>query len=381
MRRKSMNDGEEYIMKKNAVKIVSALVIASIVMILPGCSSDNDQIKVKTADVKKGQIEAVYTITGALVPAQVADISAQMMGKVLEVDIAEGDAVTEGQVLAKLDSTQLSAQLSQAQASYQGSMNTQKQAKINLDNASAALARTKALYAEGAVAKVQLDADQKAYDLAKSQYDSSAASGVNGAKASVDSISAQVQNSIMKSPISGVVVSENITAGETATVGSTLLTVADMSSLKLKGTISQAALPFIKKGDTVELFIDIYPERTFKGTISEIGAMSVSTGAYFPIEISMQNTDGFASGISAHADIKAKGMDHLIVPSSAVVENNGGNYLFVIEDGIAKKTTVLTGLQNDDEIEILKGLKGGEAVAVTNANHLFDGMPIQIMKD
>lgn len=368
-------------MNKNAVKIAAILLAVSVATLLPGCSGGDDQIKVKTAAVEKGRIEAAYTITGALVPVQTADVSAQLMGKVSEVNVAAGDTVAAGQILARLDSTQLNAQLNQAQAAYQGSMNSQKQAKINLDNAAAALERTKSLYAEGAVAKVQLDADQKAYDLAKTQYDSSVSSGVGGAKASVDSISAQVNNSVIKSPISGIVISENISAGETAAVGSPLITVADMSSLKLKGTVSQAALPYIKKGDTVDLFIDIYPDRTFQGTVSEIGAMSVSTGAYFPIEITMQNTDHLASGISAHADIKAKGMERLIVPASAVVDNNGESYLFVIEGGVAKKTAVMTGLKSDDKIEILTGLKGGETVAVTNANHLFDGMPVQIVED
>ena len=374
-------------MKNNAVKIVTVLIVISMAMLLPGCGSSNDYIKVKTATVKTGQIEAAYTITGALVPAQVADISAQMMGKVSEVNVEEGDTVSQGQALARLDDTQLSAQLSQAQATYQGTMNSQKQAKINLDNAAATLERTKSLYAEGAVSKVQLDTDQKAYDLAKSQYDSSVSSGVSGAKASVENINAQVNNAVIKSPIPGIIVSKNITVGETATVGSTLMTVADMSSLKLKGTVSQAALPYIKKGDTVDLFIDIYPDRTFKGTISEVGSMSVSTGAYFPIEISMQNTDHFASGISAHADITAKGIDHLIVPASAVVENNGDSYIFIIKEGIALKTMVLTGLKNDEQIEIIKELKGdvtlkgGEKVAITNANHLFDGMPVEIVKD
>ena len=368
-------------MKKNAIKIIAALMIASMAIVLPGCSSGGDQIKVKTASAEKGQLEAVYKITGALVPVDTAKISAQMMGKVSEINVEEGDTVTAGQVLAKLDDTQLSAQLSQAQASYQGSMNSEKQAKINVDNAAATLERTKSLFAEGAVAKVQLDADQKAYDLAKSQYESSLSAGVGGSKASVENINAQIQNSIIKSPIPGIVVSKNITVGETATVGNPMITVADMSSLKLKGTISQAALPYIKKGDPVDLFIDIYPDRTFKGTISDIGSMSVSTGAYFPIEISMPNTGNFASGISAHAEIKATGAERLIVPASAVVDNNGEICVFVIQDGVAKKTTVMTGLQNDEQIEILQGLKGGETVAVTNANHLFDGMPVEVMKD
>jgi RND family efflux transporter MFP subunit len=368
-------------MNKKAVRITAALMIASMAVLLPACSGGNDQIKVSTAEAVKGKIEAVYTITGALVPTQTAKISAQMMGKVAEVNVQEGGAVTVGQVLAKLDATQLSAQLSQAEATYQGTVNSQKQAKINMDNAAATLARTKALFDEGAVARTQLDSDQKAYDLAKSQYDSSVASGVGGAKASVANISAQVNNSVIKSPITGIVVSENITVGETATAGSTLMTVADMSSLKLKGTITQTALPYIKAGDPVDLYIDIYPDRTFKGTITEIGSMSVNTGAYFPIEISMQNTENFASGISAHADIRSTGVERIVVPATAVVDNNGDACVYVIVDGIAKKTPVLTGLQNEKEIEILKGLSGGETVATTNANHLFDGMPVKIVKD
>lgn len=128
-----------------------------------------------------------------------------------------------------------------------------------MDNALATLNRTKALYAEGAIAKVQLDSDQKAYDLAKSQYDASRTSGTGSAKASLDSINVQLQNSIIKSPISGVVLDQNISLGETATVGSTLVTVADMSTLKLNGTISQTALPYIKKampgGSTVHRYL------------------------------------------------------------------------------------------------------------------------------
>ena len=109
--------------------------------------------------------------------------------------------------------------------------------------------------------------------------------------------------------------------------------------------------------------------------------MSVSTGTYFPIVISMENTDQLASGISAHADISVTGAKHLIVPVSAVVENNGENYLFSVQNGIAKKITVTTGLKNDSDVEILKGLNGDETVVTSNANHLFDGMPVELEKE
>ena len=364
-----------------SIKTIAALLAIFLLLILPGCGSDESLIKVKVVEARTGSIEGVFTVTGALVPAQTADISATMTGKVAEVNVEEGAAVSEGQILAKLDDSQLSAQLSQAQATYNGSKQSLEQAKINMDNAKAALDRTKVLYAEGAVAKVQLDADQKAYDLAKSQYEASAVSGTGAAKASVESVSVQLGNTVIKGPISGIVVSKNITVGETAAAGSTLITIADMSVLKLKGTVSQEALPYIKQNDKVELAVDIYPDQTFEGTVSHIGAMSVSTGAYFPVEISMENAKQLPSGISAHANLKAESNNRILVPLQSVVSNNGDSYLFIIEDGIAKKTNVVTGLKNEEEIEIIKGLNGGELVAADNANHLLDGMSVEIMKE
>ncbi len=368
-------------MKHNKMKIVALLLSLAMISVLAGCGEGNNQIQVKTSKIETGSLSAGYSITGALVPNQVAEISTQMLGKVVSADFQEGDIVTEGQVLVQLDNSQLTAQLSQAQATYQGSQNSQEQAKINMESAKAALERTKMLYTEGAVSKVQLDTDQDAYDLAKSKYESSINSGTDAAKASLDSISVQIANSTIKSPISGVVINKNISIGETATVGSTLVTVADMSSLVLKGTIPQEALPYIKVGDSVDVTVDIYPDKTFQGTVSNIGAMSVSTGTYFPVEISLTNDENLSSGISAHADITAQGSKRLLVPITALVENNGQTYLFVIQDGVAKKQVVTTGLRNDDQVEIIQGLTGDEEVAITNASHLFDDMPVQIVKD
>jgi HlyD family secretion protein len=363
---------------KRSLTVLFALLL---LVTLSGCSGNSDQIKIKTAESTTGQINASYSITGALVPAQTAVIAAPFSARVTAVSVAEGDRVTAGQVLARLDDSQLRAQLAQASANYQVTQSSRTQAKISLDNAASTLARIQSLYNEGAVAKSDLDNAQKAYDLARNQYSSSSSASSDSALASVDSIKVQIANAQIKSPFTGVVLSRNINAGENVTMGTGLLSIADMSSLKLKGTVPQEALPYIKVNDPVDLSIDIYPDRTFKGFIHDIGAMSVSTGTYFPIEVSIANSENLSSGLSAHAALVIKGTEHILVPTSAVVENNGESYLFVIRDGIAYKTTVITGLRNDDKIEILKGLASGKKVAVTNANHLFDKMPVQIIED
>lgn len=367
-------------MKKSA-SIIAVLLTATLAVGLSGCGGGQDQIDVKTAVAKTGQIQSSIDITGALVPAQAADLSAPFSGKVAEVNVKPGDMVAMGQVLAALDVSQLNAQLNQAQANYQGSQSSLAQAKISLDNAKITLDRSKSLFNEGAVSKLQLDNDQKAYDLAKAQYNSSITAGSGSAQASLDSVRVQIQNASIKSPFAGILVSANITAGENATMGSSLFTVADMSILKLKGTVPQEALPYIKKGDSVDLYVDIYPEIAFHGSITDVGTMSVSTGTYFPVEISFTNTEELASGLSAHATIMATGKPHVIVPASALVENNGESYLFLIQDGVAKKQIVTTGLRNDSEVEIIQGLSADASIAVTNANHLFDDMPVHVVEE
>lgn len=360
------------------LKILLAVLIAVVVIVLPACGNNNDLINVKTSTATTGQLEINFPVAGALLPVQASDLTASFSGKVTDIFVSVGDTVKQGQILAKLDDTSLNAQYQLSVSNYQQLVRNQSQAEINLKSASDTLARTKVLYGEGAVAKVQLDSDQKAYNLAKSQIDSSS---IFAAKASMDSISKQLSNAEIKSPFAGVVLNENASIGENASMGSTLFSVGDMSLLKLTGTVSQEALPYIKSGQSVNLFIDIYPDRTFNGSIHNIGAMSVTTGTYFPIEIRLANTDNLVAGLSAHAEILVQGASHILVPQTAVVENQGKSYLFIIENGIAKKQAVVTGLRNNDDIEILKGLSGQETVAITNANNLFDAMAVKIVKD
>jgi len=123
--------------------------------------------------------------------------------------------------------------------------------------------------------------------------------------------------------------------------------------------------------------VDIYPDKTFQGAVTSVGPIAVSTGSYFPCEITIDNAGGsLSAGVSARASIHVTGASHVAVPNAAVVQNNGASYVFVIKDNIAYKKDVVPGMKNDSETEILQGVDEGDAVAVTNVNTLFDQMPI-----
>lgn len=367
-------------MQQNMMKSIATIVAIAMVAILPGCAKAPEQLSVTTAQATSGQISTAFELTGALMPIQSADLTAPFSGKIASINVKPGDLVVQGQVLGSLDVSQLQGQLRQAQANYQSSQGSLAQSRVSLENARIALERSQSLFKEGAISKQQLDSDQKAYDLARLQYESNAAGGAGAANASVESLKVQISNASIKSPFAGVVVSVNMTAGETASMSVPMFTVADMSVLNLKGTVPQEALPYLKTGDPVDVSVDIYPGTVFPGTVAEIGTMSVSPGTYFPVEISLQNDTKMSAGLSAHASIQASGQQHVLVPVSAVVEHNGETYLFLIQDGIAVKQKVSIGLRSDTEIEILAGIKTGDLVAVTNANHLFDQMPVKVVE-
>lgn len=351
------------------------IILISSFLLLTGCAGSAD-LSVQTAAAEVKALSTNAEVSGVLIPKESVNLSAKISGKVAAANFEVGDTVMAGQTLVQLDTTEINAQLSVAQAAYSSAADQVKQAKIPLDSAATELKRMQTLFAEGAVSQLQLDQAQSAYDTAKAKYDGTSTSGLSQAKAAVDSASAQLANAKMVSPINGVVVTKNIHTGELATVGATLVSIADISELKLKGTISQELFPYLSLRQTVKLSIDAFAGKDYEGTISLLGPISVGTGTYFPIELSFENTGEITAGLSAHSIISIAGSDGIVVPASAVVKESGETYVFVIGDGVAVKRLVKTGLSNPDEVEITDGLLAGENVAVTNANILVDQMRV-----
>jgi HlyD family secretion protein len=315
-----------------------------------------------------------------------------MSGQVTSMDYNVGDIVKAGDVIIKLETKTLNAQLQQAEASLQSAeasvqsaKNQAEVAKINLDIVQKSYNDAKVLYDSGASSKSQLDdvankleLEKKKYENAEGSAKNQAQAAVSTANANINNIRVQMENSVIKSPISGIVVTKSINLGEIASPNITLVTIADTSTLKLKGTVSQELLPLLQIGQEIEVSIDIYPDKTVKGRIENLGPMAVSTGAIFPIEIAIENSGDINAGLSAHAAIGIAQESGVVVPAEAVIRKNGESYVFVIKDNVASKRIVTTGIRSDKEVQILKGLNAGEKVAVTNVNSLSDNRSVNL---
>ena len=398
----------------------SLLVILAVVMIFAafaGCQANTNQtISVKTATAQKQALDSGIAVNGVLLPASTVNISSKLNGsfQITAVNVDVGSAVKAGDTLATLDTTQLNAQLTQAEAQLNA-------AQVAVDSAKSGRSAASSGYSS---AKDSLAAAMTNQAVAKATYDSLMASGtataaeltqasmvlqaannavatcstavaqmkssktsasgaVNSTEANIDVVQASIEliklqlaNATITSPMDGIVVSKNINVGEMATTASPLFSIADESTLKLKGTVSQEALPSIAQGQSVDISVDIYPGTVYTGTITLIAPIAVSTGEYFPIEITIPNSSDLKPGLSASASIKTTSAGHIIVPVASLLTQDNASYVYVLQNGAAVKREVKTGLSNTNYTEILNGVDEGEKVIVSNVSILSDGLTV-----
>jgi HlyD family secretion protein len=371
------------------MRIVAFLVIAAM-----GCANPemNENITVKTAPVKNHLLKTTLTLSGVLLPIQTADISSRIAGQVQSVGPDVGGTVKKGDVLVVLDTEMLSAQLIQAEAGLKSAEAAVQEvqsrvelAKINLDTIQKNYNRTKALYDSGIASQSQFDDLTGKLDAAIKQYKNTAGPELDQAHATIDTTKAniqylqvQIKSATIRSPINGIVTNRSADPGEVVSPGATVISVADTATLKMKTFVTQDLLPLLTIGQEIDVTVDIYPDRALKGVISGIGPIAVNTGGIFPLEIAIQNDGSILSGLSAHATLDLTGKKGVVVPVAAVLRSGEKTYVFVIRDGVAVQRTITTGLRNDQEMQVLKGLEVGEMVAVTNTRVLTNNMPVNI---
>jgi ABC exporter DevB family membrane fusion protein len=281
----------------------------------------------------------VVSTDDARVKGTIVAVSSRVSAQVDEVLVNEGDEVQAGQIIAKLDSKELEAQVAQASANLTaaqaklagikvGNRPQQiaqaeagaEQAAANLENAQKIYERSETLYNEGAISAQQLDSASTALSVAQAQYHAAgqsvsltaegarpediqaAAAQVEQAAAALKNAELQLNNTVIKAPISGVVAVKSVDAGESISVGQALVNIANLNDIWVAANIDETNVGKMRVGQNVEFSIDAYPGRTFSGEVSEIGAATGSQFALLPTE----NTSGNYTKVTQKLPIKIK---------------------------------------------------------------------------
>lgn len=362
-------------------KTMSLFIVAlSGLTLLAGCGTQPAAAAptpVKTDVVKLEVFKGDLSLTGVIDAQEKSNLSAQLPGTVVTVNAKEGTFVKRGAVIFSMDKKDLLNQLDLAQAGLANNQALAEQARINYENSEVDFTRLQELYQSGAIPKQQLEQITVKRDIAKSQYEAARGAGINSANAAINAIKLNLAKMDIKSPIEGVLVTCNVSVGDNVAPGIPIVTVVATNRLVLTGNMAESNINSIKIGDPVEVSADSVTGRTFVGKISYISPISIPTGQFFPIKVTVDNTEGILkAGMTATAKISIQSSDALVIPNSALLHRDDKDYVIVVKEGKAVRTAVRIGLKNETSTMVLQGLQTGDLIVIKGAEQLADGVEV-----
>jgi len=335
--------------------------------------------EVETADVSirsAGQSGVLLTGSGYVITrAKYITIGTKIQGQIVEEPIEEGKLVKKGDLLARIDDRDYQALLSQAKADYDlAQANVKlKQAKLN---------RIRALYDQSYASRDELDIAIN--DLAVAQ------ATLERAKAAIEFAKFQVGQTVIQSPIDGVVLQKYREAGATIVYGTgsgttDITQLASEDDMRVEVDINESDIAKVKLGMPASIVPDAYPDRSFAAHVVKVYPEADRQKGTVKIEVRFDHPDRsiIKPEMSAKVSFLAPGSGALqativLVPKKAIVGSGSSAAVWVVLDGAANRVSITSGGEFQDGIEVKQGLSGGEKVIISPADTLKDGQRVTI---
>ncbi|MBX3354677.1 MAG: efflux RND transporter periplasmic adaptor subunit [Phycisphaeraceae bacterium] len=360
---------------------------------------------VRTDSSRLGTLTETISAPGTVEPVTKVDISAEVSARIVEIRRREGERVEKGEVVIRLDDRDLRAALQAAEARRDGEryrLEAERArivgARQNLLNAKQTQHRQEQLYATGDVSRQALDDAMLRVSELEAQVQAAESTinqlekGLATAEAQIEQAREAVRRTTIISNIDGVVTLLNAEVGELVVVGTMnnpgtrIMTIADLSQMRLLSRVSESDIARIARDQDAEIFINAYKDRVFKGRVSEVPLQRQTerdNSGFFPVKVALElNGEVIFSGLGGNVDIVVGTHEGVIVPSQAVVERRPSELpaelrssdlidrsgrrttpiVFKLVDGRAVAAAVRVGPSNLTETLIVAGLEPGEQI-------------------
>lgn len=288
-------------------------------------------VEVSVGEVERGDLIRTVSAPGSIEPVTLVKISSQVSAKVEALPFREGQQVRAGDVVVRLDPQDLTAILESAQASLRSEEARLLGAQAGLINARLNYERLSSLHESGDVTSAELESAEASYLQAQSNL-RVIEHTIEAARARIDQAQKDLDNTVIASPIDGVVTALNTEVGETVIVGTTnnpgsvIMEIADLEEMIVEAQVDESNIAPVKVGQSARVFVNAYPDREFTGTVRQIGLkrqVAADGTGYFEVEILVNTEEGdrLYSGLTASVDVAVEEFfDVLRVPSQAVLD-------------------------------------------------------------
>jgi HlyD family secretion protein len=310
--------------------LIVAFVAAAVVtaMVIWDRMEHFNSVQYKTHVVERGDLMVIVTATGTLQPTNEVDVGSELSGIIRSVEVDYNDRVKVGQVLAKLDTSKLEAQIAQAKAALESAKAKVLQAQATVNETRAKLGqlqRVRELSNNKVPSQSELDAAEAAFERAMAD-EASTKAAVSQAQATLEASETDLSKSIISSPINGIVLTRSVEPGQTVAASFTapvLFTLAeDLTQMELHVNVDEADVGKVQEGQEAMFSVAAYPNRTFEARITRThyGSSTTSGVVTYETVLKVNNSDLFLRpGMTATADITVKKVENaILVPSAAL---------------------------------------------------------------
>jgi len=316
----------------------------------PGKVAGGIAVTVETAPVVTARLQADVVAIGTLRSNEAVVVRPEISGRIAEIGFAEGSPVKKGQLLVALDSSVYAAEV--------------QQAKANLALAETTFNRT-----------TELERQKFVSATAKDQ----SLNGLRVAQANLALAEARLAKTQILAPFAGVIGIRQVSIGDYVKEGQDLVTLEDISALKVDFRLPEVMLTDLRRGQAVEVASDAFPNRTFTATLDAIDPLVDQNGRAVILRARLKNTDGqLRPGMFVRTRlILEERANALTVPEEALMPAGTEQFVYKVVDGKAMRVRVKTGLRRGAQVEVVEGLQAGDVIVTAGQIKLREGAAVR----
>ncbi|TXI84688.1 MAG: efflux RND transporter periplasmic adaptor subunit [Crocinitomicaceae bacterium] len=296
--------------------------------------------------------ESSFSFLGTFEPIRQNTIGSDANGKIIKLNIEEGDKVSQGQILAKVDDEMLQLQLQNVEVSIEGQKNDDS--------------RYSNLIKENAIAEVQVEKTKL---------------GLKSAEIQKKQIQKQLKSTNITAPFSGVITKKMVDLGSVIGAGSPIAEITDISNLKLTVNVPERDILKFKLNQTVQVSADIYGKRQFTGKVTNV-SVQADKSHNFKVQITVKNTNQeLMAGMYGSVSLEnSKSVTALSIPRKALVGSSKNPQVYVIKNGKSILTSFNAGTSDGEYIEVVDGISKNDQIIIKGQVNLQNNSNVKIAK-
>ena len=380
-------------------KLTAALLAMVMTLSLAACAAEeaveeekaDAGVAVQVVEISSDTIATENKVVGKLSAENEETIMVGSAAKCTAVYKNAGDTVEAGEKIATLDLGSTIANYNAAKIGYNSAVQSyndqksilSKQVKLAEDN----VANTKALFEIGAASQLEVDNAQISYESAVAGMNSALAqleSAIQSAKSGLEQLGLVMDNVDLNgniiAPISGTLATLNVSEGGFASTSLPVAVITGAEQMKITTSVSEALVPQLQSGDEATVYVSS-ADQTFTAAIRSVDrAANYQTQLYTVVLTVPADVTGLTSGASAEVTFHTNVYENtIVIPTEAILTGTDGQYVFVAENGAARRCPITTGLTGSGVTEVLTGLNEGEMLVTVGQAYLVEGSAVRVV--